>query len=188
MQVYRFSFTAASLMVSELVVLAKLLISVDFDYDQISQNEIKRDREATRKREFSELVLRLKTLSNEEIKILAESSLENQKLISFLACVRLYRIIREFVEEVILEKILLFDNLLSNRDISAFMYNKSLEYKEIEKLTEGTQKKVQQVIFKILEQAGIIDSVRTKKIQIPFLDFNLQNILLGQDKKYLLNL
>ena len=106
MQVYRFSFTAASLMVSELVVLAKLLISVDFDYDQISQNEIKRDRETTRKREFSELVLRLKTLSNEEIKILAESSLENQKLISFLACVRLYRIIREFVEEVILEKIL----------------------------------------------------------------------------------
>ncbi len=188
MQGYRFSFTAASLMVSELVVLAKLLISSDFEYDKISHNEIKRDREATRKREFSELVLRLKTLTNEEIKILGEGNIENQKLISFLACVRLYRIVREFVEEVILEKILIYDNILSSRDISAFMYNKSLENKEIENLTEGTQKKIQQVIFKILEQAGIIDSVRAKKIQIPYLDFNLQNILSEQDKKYLLNL
>lgn len=188
MQNYRFSLTGASLLVSEFVELAKALKDSDYDFQNFANDGIKRDREATRKRELSELILRLKQLSNDEMLFLTETRVENQKLITFLANVRLYRILREFIEEVVWDKLGVFDDQLSHRDFANFIYNKSLIHPEIENLTELTIKKVQQVIFKMLEQAGLIDSVKSKKIQVPFLDYELQNLISNSDKKYLLNL
>lgn len=188
MQEYRFTMTGASLMVSEFVELAKVFEKVDFNFENIQDFEIKRDRAATRKRELSELKLRLKHLSEKEMRTLTVTRIENQKLITFLANVRLYRILREFVEEVILDKLKVFDTQLNQRDFVNFIYNKSLVHPEIDNLTELTQKKVQQVIFKMLEQAGLIDSVKSKKLQIPILDFEMQNLLSNNDQKHLLNL
>ncbi len=188
MQEYRFSFTGASLMLKEFVVLAQKIVDADFDYAKTSSNEVNRDRDTTRKREFSELVLRLKRLSKKEIEYLVETTTENQKLISFLACIRSYRILREFIEEIIWDKLLVFDHQLDSKDLTGFMYNKSLLYPEVEHLSDSTQKKIQQVIFKIMEQAGLIDNIHSKKIQIPFLDYTIQCLLSDHDKKYLLNL
>lgn len=188
MQKYRFSFTGASLMVKEFVELALMLVDSGFDYTKISSSDVSKDREATRKREFAELKLRMQQLSEKEIEYLTETSVENQKLISFLACVRSYRILREFIEEVVWDKLFVFDNQLSSRDLIGFMYNKSLLCPEIEQLSVITQKKMQQVMFRIMEQAGLIDNIRSKKIQIPYLEDSLRNVLSDYDKKYLLNL
>lgn len=188
MQEYRFTMTGASLMVSDFVELAKVFEKVDFNFERILDFEIKRDRAATRKRELSELKLRLKHLSHKEIHAITVTRIENQKLITFLANVRLYRILREFIEEIIWDKIMVFDEQLSYRDFANFIYNKTLMHQEIENLSEITIKKVRQVIFKMLEQAGLIDSVKAKKIQIPFLDFEMQNLISQADQKYLLNL
>lgn len=188
MQNYRFSLTGASLMVAEFVEVAKALKDANYNDEGISTFELKKDRAATGKRELSELKLRLKYLSEKEIQFITETRIENQKLITFLANVRLYRILREFIEEIILDKLIVFDTQLSNRDFANFIYNKSLVNSEIEKLSELTLKKVQQVIFKMLEQSGLIDSVKSKKIHIPFLDFEIQNIISQSDQKYLLNL
>lgn len=187
MQEYRFTMTGASLMVSEFVELSKSFEESEFCFDKISDFEIKRDRAATMKRELSELRLRLKHLSKKEISVITATRIENQKLITLLANVRLYRILREFIEEVIWDKIAVFDEQLSYRDFANFIYNKTLMHQEIENLSENTIKKVRQVIFKMLEQAGLIDSIKSKKIQIPFLDFEMQNLLSKADQKYLLN-
>lgn len=188
MQNYRFSFTAASLLVTEFVTFAQQLRESKFDYETLEDESIARERQATRIRESRELRLRMKQLSQAEINCLVETTVENQKLIAFLACVRLYRIVREFIEEVIWDKMAVFDNKLTNRDATAFFYQKSLEHKEIAGLSESTRKKVEQLIFKMLEQAGLINNVRSKELQIPFLDYSLQNLLSDTDKKYLLNL
>lgn len=188
MQKYRFSFTGASLMVKEFVELARLLVDSAFDYTKVSSNNLSKDRETTRKREYAELELRLQQLSEKEIEFLIDTTLENQKLISFLACVRLYRILREFIEEVVWDRLFVFDHQLHAKDLQGFIYNKSMLYPEIEQLSENTQKKVQQVLFKMHEQAGLIDDVRSKRIQIPYLGYTLQGLLSNNDKKYLLNL
>lgn len=187
-QKYRFSITAASLAVNEFLVLANHLVEVDFDFDQLSHQLMDKERSTTAKRKFSELILRIQELSQEEILFLTRTSLENKRLVIFLASVRLYRFLREFMEEVVIEKIKIFDYQLTNRDIVSFMYDKSTLYDEIRDLSDTTQKKVQQVIYKQLEQAGLIDRVATKKIRIPFIDYEMQNILSSIDKKYLLNL
>ncbi|WP_343624780.1 BrxA family protein [Flavobacterium lindanitolerans] len=188
MQDYRFSLTAASLMVPEFLGLAKMLYENDFRIDTALNLEIKKDRKATQKRELAELKLRLHNLSKKEIVFCTETHNENQKLICLLANVRTYRILREFIEEVILDKIMVYDYQLNSRDFANFMYNKSLLYPEIEALSESTRKKVQQVIFKMLEQAGLLDNIRNKKIQIPLLDFEIKNIISDNDQKYFLNL
>jgi len=188
MQDYRFSLTAASLMLPEFVNLAKALRDNDFKFEGITSHDLGKERTATGKRELAELKLRLKTLSSKEITFLTETRIENQKLITFLANARVYRILREFIEEVMWEKISVFDEQLNASDLANFIYNKSIEYPEIENLSPITIKKIQQVIFKILEQASLIDSVKSKKIQIPFLDFELQNLLSKTDQKHLLSL
>ena len=188
MQEYRFSMSGISLLLPDFIELANALKNAEFNYDQISDFEIKRDREATRKRELYELKLRLKHLSDEEIKFLTETRTENQKLITFLASVRSYRILREFLEQVIFDKIMVFDDELSYREYTNFIYNKTLLYPEFGSISEIMVKKIRQFIFKMLEQAGLINSVKSKKIQIPFLDFEMQNLLPKADQKYLLNL
>lgn len=188
MNEYRFSMTAASLMTKEFVELAQSLIDAEFDYSKISSTDLLRDRDTTRKREFAELQLRMKMLSENEIFFLANTNDVNQKLLTFLACVKVYRILREFIEEVIWNKLLVFDEQLHSRDFVGFIYDKGLDYSEVETLSDNTKKKIQQVIFKMLEQAGLIDNVRSKKIIVPFFDYSLQNNLSDLDKKYLLNL
>lgn len=188
MQEYRFSMNGISLLLSDFLEIAEALKYAEFDYDKISYFEIKREREATRKRELFELKLRLKQLSKKEIRFLTETRKENQKLITFLANVRAYRILREFLEDVVLDKIMVYDDQLSYRDFTNFIYNKTLLYKELENISEIMIKKIRSFIFKMLEQAGLIDSVKSKKIQIPFLDFEMQNLLSQADQKYLLNI
>lgn len=180
--------TAASLVVDEFLCLAKSLVEVDFDYEEISYLQINKERATTSKRKFAEIVLRLKTLTEDEIRFLINTNIENQRLLIFIASVRLYRFLREFIQEVIWEKLIVYDFQLTNRDMISFMYNKSIDYNQIGGLSEMTKKKIQQVIFKQMEQAGLIDSVASKKIQVPFLDFQMQHLLTDLDKKHLLNL
>lgn len=188
MKKYRFSMTGASLLVSEFVNLAGQLIAVEYEVGRLSSEGLDRDRSGTRKREFRELTLRLSTLSKDEIDYLYSTSLENQQLITFLSCVRLYDILKEFIDEVVLYKLQAFDYQLDSMSFNSFLYNKSIDHEEINSLSEVTKKKVQQVIFKLFEQAGLIDSVRTKKLQIPFLDYDIKAIISDAEYKYLLNI
>ena len=55
---------------------------------------------------------------------------------------------------------------LTDTDYISFIRRKEINHDELANLTDQTQAKVKQVIFKILEQAGIIDNVRDKEIQL----------------------
>jgi len=180
--------TGASLLVTEFIHLAGQLVAVDYDLVKLTSGDLDRDRAGTRKREFGELKIRLSTLSNDEINYLSSASLENQRMVAFISCVRLYRILQEFLDEVVLYKIQAFDYQLDSMDFNSFLYNKSVDHEEIHVLSEITKKKVQQVIFKMFEQAGLIDDVRTKKLQVPFLDYGIKSIIPESEHKYLLNI
>lgn len=180
--------TGASLLVSEFVHLAGQFVAVDYNLGKLSSGDLDRDRAGTRKREFGELKLRLSTLSKDEINYLSSAGLENQRMVAFISCVRLYRILQEFLDEVVLYKIQAFDYQLDSMDFNSFLYNKSIDHEEIHLLSEITKKKVQQVVFKMFEQAGLIDDVRTKKLQVPFLDYGIKSIIPESEHKYLLNI
>lgn len=174
---YRFSFTAASLMLVELIEYAKILVGNGFIIDDLQHLSLKKDKAKTGKREFAELKIRLSTLSKDELELLAESDIATQKLISYIACCRAYSYIREFVMEVVLEKVSLYDHQISEIDYNAFFNKKCIDHDELEDLADTTKAKIKQVVFKILQQAGLIDGVKSKKIIIPIVDTRLENII-----------
>ena len=164
---YRFSFTAASLMVSEMVELSCKLVESGATVASLTADDHKRERAVTSKREFAEIQLRLATLTRNELEFLTEARYEERKLLSMIAFSRTYRFFRDFMEEVLLEKVSLYDLHLTDRDYITFVNRKQIDHEELEQLADSTKKKIKQVVFKVLEQAGIIDSIKTRNIQTP---------------------
>ena len=174
---YRFSFTAGSLMVVELVDYAKILIDNGYNLDDLHHQTLKKDKLKTSKREFAEIKIRLSTLSKGELDLIADSELSTQKLLSYIACCRAYGYLRDFVIEVMLEKISLYDHQITELDYNAFFNKKCIDHDELEDLADTTKAKIKQVVFKILQQAGLIDGIKSKKIMIPIVDTRLENII-----------
>ena len=175
---YKFSFTALSLKVKETIFLAQKLKNEDLTLDDLSPYDLSDPRGATSKRKFQELIRRLHQLSEDEISLLAHGNQEAQKQICLLAFARYYRFFYEFVTEVMLDKIMVFDYELTDRDVNSFISRKSIDHPELESLAETTRKKVIQVLWKVLEQAELINSVQERKIIPPFLDERLEKLIL----------
>ncbi len=175
--VYKFSFTALSLKIRETISLAQKLKNEDISLDELSPKDLSDSRGVTSKRKFQELIRRLNQLSDEEMELLAFGNQEVQKQVCLIAFARYYRFFYEFVTEVMLDKILVFDYELTDRDINSFVSRKSIDHPELESLAETTRKKVIQVLWKVLEQSELINSVKDRKIIPPFLDERLERLL-----------
>ena len=157
-------------MVRELSTYARLLIENHYNINALKHESLNKSKAKTGVREFAEIKLRLSCLSKDELGLLAESDFSNQKLIAYLSCCRAYAYLRDFVSEVIMEKVALYDYQLTDRDYIAFFNKKCIDHKEIEDLADSTKAKIKQVIFKILHQSGLIDGVQSKNIVIPIVD------------------
>ena len=174
---YRFSFTAASLMVSELVGLSCKLVEFGAEVSSLTSDDLKRERTITNKRMLQEVKMRLTTLSRMEMKFLAEAKFEERKLLCLIAFGRTYDFFRDFVEEVMVEKVSLFDFQLTDRDYFAFVNRKQIDHEELEQLADSTKKKVKQIVFRVMEQAGIIDSTENKNILVPHIGRSFEKVI-----------
>jgi len=164
---YSFSFTTASLMVNGMVLIAESIRNnVDFNYVEILGN----GKSATGKKYYAELKKRLKNLTSDEVDVLIDGNLQTQKQICFLSVCKTYGFINDFTIEVLRNKLLVFDYEITDGDYLSFFRGKMQEHDELEGLTPQTENKVKSVIFKIYEQAGIIDNIKNRMIQPQFVD------------------
>ncbi len=170
---YGFSFTAASAFVNETMQVATL-------YHQeknweivlnrvVEENILHKTKVATAKREFTEIKKRIELLSPAALELLVNGSREDATYMIWLGIVKAYTFISEFVVEVVRPKVLMFDFEITTRDYQVFLEHKSIEHDELNKISELTQYKIKQVLFKMLEQVGIINNSKDKIINRPFL-------------------
>jgi hypothetical protein len=139
----------------------------------------------TGKKMLSELSKRLGTLNSDQLKLFVEGDLVTQRQLAFLSVCKTYGFIRDFAIEVLREKVLVFDYFLTQGEYTSY-FNRKLElHDEIGALSENTVYKVRQVTFKVLEQAGIIDSIRTKVIQPQLIDEKLIKAISSDDRQLL---
>ncbi|MEC5167235.1 hypothetical protein RCH18_002987 [Flavobacterium sp. PL11] len=164
---YIFSFTASSLRMNEMIVVAKALVE-ERKIDYI--NELGGGKAATGKRLLSEFNRRISNLTSNQVEILINGDFLSQKQIAFLSVCKTYLFIRDFVVEVLREKILVFDYQITEGDYISFYRRKLDLHPEMDMLTQLTENKIKQVTFKILEQAGIINSIKNKVIQPQIID------------------
>jgi len=179
---YEFSFTASSLRLNEMILVANSILDERaIDY----VNELGNGKAATGKRMYAEFHKRLVKLTKTQVEMLVNGDLITQKQIAFLSICKAYSFFRDFVVEVIREKFLVFDYEITEGEYISFYRRKTELHPEMDKLTEITRNKIRQVTFKFLEQAGIIDNVKTKIIQPQLLDNSVIDAILADDYNWL---
>lgn len=107
------------------------------------------------------------------------------KLFTLFLCAKSYRLIYEFLSEVVRVKLLSYDYQILNSDYERFIQAKMASSVKLQSCTESTINKIKQVIFKILEQATLIDNIKNKNIQMPYVSTELIEIIVKIDPKYL---
>ncbi|QFZ53327.1 DUF1819 family protein [Oceanihabitans sp. IOP_32] len=179
---YKFSFTAASLRTKDLVMVALRKSSKNTADLELTLGNGK---SATGKRLLVELENWISTLTEHQIEVLQNGSFKSQNEIAFLAVCKYLDFIRDFVIEVIREKYIVFDYELTDGDYLSFFRRKAEFHPEMDDLTEITQKKIKQVTFKMLEQAGIINSVKSRIIQPQLIESDTQKAIMSDNPELL---
>lgn len=185
---YILSFTAASLRLNEMVKVSKAAQEDDItDLSMVKESGVVFGsvKNRTTDREFREIRKRLEKLTPEQKNILILGDLNSQKQIAFLAVCKHYAFIRDFAIEIVRDKVLVFDYQLHESDYNSFINSKILLHPELEEFSESTRKKAKQVMFRILEQAGIINNAIEKTIQPQILQQDVINAVFKEDPMWL---
>ena len=186
---YIFSYTAATLMLHETnEVMKKYLEYKDWNKVKeivIEENIMQKQSVSSRKRVFTEIKRRIETLSNEQLEYVNESSSSDIRNFIFLTILKTYRFIFEFMTEVISKKVLMFDYKILNSDYETFFESKKYGVEQLENITEATQYKLKQVLFRILEEAMIIDNTKSKNILKPHLSGEVIKLIIKDNPIYL---
>lgn len=186
---YILSYTSASLLTHEAEIIANLYLESNdwisvrksvVDGDALQKGTLK-----SRKNQFNELKKRLETLTPEQLMFYENATSSDVKYLTLLSCFKLYQLIYDFASQIIRNKLLLFDFQILNSDYESFYDSKRVTYDNLNTISEATQKKLKQVMFKMFEQAGLIDSIITKQIQKPYLSEELIQLIAQDDPKYL---
>jgi hypothetical protein len=172
-------------MLSSFVRMAALVVENDAKLDSLTNDQIGKEKESTNVRQFRELKHRLKTLTAEEVDILSNGSLVDQKHVALLAICKTYRFISDFIVEVIRDKVLVYDFEIRESDYNSFINRKSFDHPELESLTESSRTKIKTVLFRMLAEVGLIDNAKSRVIQPVLLSDELEKVIVKDNPELL---
>lgn len=182
---YTFSFTGASVLIAETLAIAEEYNRLNdwraVEKSLLDNNLLNKIKQATFKREFSEIKKRLSLLTQDQLQLMIHGSLNDAKAMILLSLVKSYSFLHDFIIEVIRNKYLLFDTVISDIDYIRFVNTKSLSHNELNAITEATAKKVKQVVFKLLVQVGLITHSRNGSILKPILNGKVIDVIIDDD-------
>ena len=115
----------------------------------------------------------------------SHGNLNSQRQMAYLSICKSYGFIRDFVVEVLRDKILLFDYQIEDSDYLSFWRSKAELYPRMESFTESSQKKIRQKTFQLLAEADIIDSTSNKIIKIQIVDPVVEKVILEDNPNWL---
>lgn len=167
---YDLSFTAVSLRMSEMLLVAKA-VKEKSEVDYI--NDLGGGKSSTGKRMLREFKKRISFLTHEEVDIMINGDLITKRQIAFLSVCKTYAIIKDFAIEVLREKLMVYDYQISEGDYISFYRRKVDLNEKMESLSMATEKKIRQVIFRILAEAGLINTTKDRIIQPQLIDHDL---------------
>ncbi|SMP85909.1 Putative inner membrane protein [Epsilonproteobacteria bacterium SCGC AD-308-P11] len=159
---YLMSFTTGGLFHTESLLLLEIYLKTQ-NWDDVYQYSLDNNTLQTRvvstaKRVLKEIINRLKTLTDDELRLLENGSTSEQKYLLWLSTCRRYTFLHDFATEVIRERYLTLKYDLPVEEYEGFYNSKEQWHEELEKITEGSRYKQRTVVFKILREADIIDA------------------------------
>jgi hypothetical protein len=182
---YSFSFTGASALITETLIIAEEYKNLQ-DWKAVKNslmehNSLNKIKQSTFKREFSEIKKRLSSLTEEQLYLLIHGSYDDSKAMILLSLIKVYTFLNDFIVEVLRNKYLQFDTIISENDYFKFVNSKSISHNELNEITEVTTKKVKQVIFKLLEQVGLVNQTKNGTILKPILSLAAVDVIINEN-------
>ena len=143
---YSFSFATTALNVHEM---GKVAQSIVEKREMDATNELGNGKKISGQKKMQEYTSRIRTLTTNQLQLLAHGNLNSQRQMAYLSICKSYGFIRDFVVEVLRDKILLFDYQIEDSDYLSFWRRKAELYPRMESFTENSKKKIRQITLRI---------------------------------------
>lgn len=157
---YALSFTTGGLLVLESAVLAPIYTEhrdwVKVRDLAVKENLLQARTHSTGVRRVRETVKRLAVLSDLEVESLTEITASERGHLMWAAACRRYDLIGEFAEEVLRERFLTLAGTVTHEHYDSFYRAKAMWHDELDEVTELSYKKLRQVLFKMMNEAGLL--------------------------------
>lgn len=182
------SFTTGGLYLPESVVFASAYLQCggwkEAREKVVQQNLFMTRTQKSAGRAIGEVYARLKTLCKAELQLLVGGTHSEQQALLWLAVCRAYPFVRDFAMEVLRESFLNFRGVLTAEDFTYFYTKKSELEPRLDEISEQTQHKLRQVLYKIMREANLLTD---EHMIIPArLSADCVNVVANQDPKELL--
>ena len=122
----------------------------------LSENLLQSRTQSSAARRAREICHRLEKLTEKQLNLLSSGNTQEQLYLLWVAICKYYPFIKEFSVNVLREKFLRMDLLLTPQDYDVFFEEKAEWHDELEQLTASTRAKLRQGLFKKMREAGII--------------------------------
>ncbi|MCT2253001.1 DUF1819 family protein [Corynebacterium sanguinis] len=157
---YALSFTTGGLLAREAAKLAPVYLELR-DWSKarnvaVNENLLQARTRSTGVRLVRETVKRLSALSDHEVEVVIGATASDRGHLMWAAACRRYELIGEFAEEVLRERFLTLAGTVSHEDYDSFYRAKAMWHDELDDVTEASYKKLRQVVFKMMVEAGLL--------------------------------
>lgn len=160
MDKYRLSFTTGGLYYRESIKFIELYL-IHRDWSKVrqkilSENLLQLNTHSSQVRAYREISCRLQQLTDIELELFMGCSEQDKRYLLWLGLCRYYTFIEHFSVEVLREKFLSMDMILTHHDYDVFFNQKSEWHDELDALSQSTRNKLRQILFRILIEVGLL--------------------------------
>lgn len=157
---YALSFTTGGLLAAEAAVVAPIYLR-GRDWaatrTQVRDGNLLQSRVASSTtRVLGALIPRLQLLSEPELQIVVDGISTERGHLMWAAACRRYDLIGQFAEEVLRERFLTLAGTVAYEDYDSFYRAKAMWHDELDDVTDLSYKKLRQVLFKMMAEAGLL--------------------------------
>ena len=167
---YLISFTAGGLLYDETISLQPYL---NDEKIELIANEVKINKylqtnsQASRQRMIQEIKKRYLAVGEKFYGNFDQFTIVEQKLIIFYSCMKTYKILFDFMLDVIIEKWLSMDLEVDMNDVERFLDKKSNVQNDIEDWSSQTRRKIITVLVRMLNEVGMLENKKLVQIEAP---------------------
>ena len=187
---YNLTFTAGALLMNETCAVAEVFLETGCDWEMtrervFKENLMEKEKVSTNKRFFSLVRQRIEVLNESEIELLVYGNNSIKRLILLLSICKAHALIFDFIFVNVRECFFNMNEKVTHANFNEFFNEKKYIHPELESITDLTANKIRQVVFKILEQSELIESIETGMLRRPYLPEKVEEVIVKDDPKWL---
>lgn len=179
-----------SLMIRESQIIADLLLKKptqdEWNEAIVDENVLQKPSAASAKRNASTIKKRLENLDDEYLTKLAYCGTDEASQLMFAATLMNSTLLADFMRIVVTDAKRMYRESLNVDDWKHFWEERTRLFPALAEMSEASTYKVSQVAFKIIADAGYIDSTKNKQFMNVYLSPDVKQILLNMHREDIL--